>query len=66
MTIKDIKDKIRRSIEYGALDHKWLARKHLDEDPDNQELIEIATSAFLYYDKYRDILGSDRSIAALT
>jgi hypothetical protein len=61
-----IADKIARSIEYGALDHKWLARKQLDEDPDNATLIEIATSAFHYYSRYRDVLSADRSIRALT
>lgn len=67
-------DRIERSIEYGALDHKWLARdmlhkkaqgSGLDSDLDSY-LYDIATSAFTYYQNHKHTLDSDISIKAIT
>lgn len=76
----DLFDKIKRSLDYGALDHKWLARNYLDdrqrnqrkqqvqrtEQEQEQELYHMATSAFDYFMKYRDVLQSDPSIRSIT
>lgn len=61
-------DKIQKSIEYGALDHKWLARDMLSNDKGilNMDLYKIATSAFDYYRNYKHVLETDPSIKAIT
>lgn len=54
---------IRRSLQYGALSHKWEARRNYSlNDP---ELIEHAESAFKYVKRYYNNLKSDRSLAAI-
>lgn len=69
--------KIKQSLEYGALDHKWLARDYLWHNKDTEAatqdtqatkamLYQIANSAFVYYNKYYDTLQSDTSIKAIT
>jgi len=70
-------EKINKSISYGALDHKWIARDYLyrtqtegqrtgtDTDTDRY-LYEIATSAFNYYRSHNDVLTSDPSLRSIT
>lgn len=72
-------EKINRSLDYGALDHKWLARKELsgcnmtlkefrekEEDDVSLQLLKIATSSFNYYYKNYNVIKSDRSLRAIT
>jgi hypothetical protein len=64
----DIRLKIRKSIDYGALDHKWLSRRHINSFKGEEARIiaSIAQSAFEYYDRYRDTIDSDPSLRAIT
>jgi hypothetical protein len=62
----DVQTRIKRSLEYGALDHKWLARNQLGSGRANKGLRSIALSSFDYFDHYFDALKSDRSLAAIT
>jgi len=75
-------DKIQRSIDYNALDHKWLSRRDIsrekytldeinriiEEQPEHYlyKLLDMATSAFKYYNMYCHPLKNDISLAAVT
>jgi hypothetical protein len=66
--------RIKRSLDHGALDHKWIARNHLHNPGysagtlsiPKKELHRMATSAFDYYDKYRHVFQADPSLDAIT
>lgn len=68
-------EKIKKSLEYGALDHKWIARDYLYKrhrwpelplSKEDQMLYDMATSAFDYYMKHYDVLQTDQSLRAIT
>jgi hypothetical protein len=72
-------ERIKQSLEYGALDHKWIARDYLKEHvgeevthstktltETEQTLYSMATSAFDYYTDHYDVLQSDPSLKAIT
>ena len=66
MDLSDIKSRIKRSVDYGALDHKWLARHSLSLGAVPKEIVDMAYSAFDYYQQYQHTIKSDPSLAALT
>lgn len=73
-TPNSIMQDIAKSLEYNALDHKWIARNYLKEHPTylrddpnfHAYLSNISNSSFDYYEKYNKTLNSDTSIRAIT
>lgn len=71
-------EKIKNSLKYGTLDHKWIARDYLyqltrsggsagapDEDT-IRTLYAMATSSFNYYNDHYDVFQSDTSLKSIT
>lgn len=67
----DIFDKIKKSIDYGALDHKWLIRDYLWRKgdaltEDDQKWYQMAVSPFDYVLKHHKAFQADISLKTVT
>jgi hypothetical protein len=68
----DMFNKIKKSIEYNALDHKWIIRDYLwnkgqdIESEQDKYLYQDVVSSFNYYSRHYDVFQSDRSLKAIT